>query len=155
MKVSRKKTRKFLLQKLYARIYGNIEEDRFSGAFFDGILDFQADYAYIDEMSHIIIDHQNELLDVIKAYAPKFDLDTMLKTNILSMCIALAEMIYLSEEIPAKVSINEAIDLAKYFWDNSSKAIVNGILNSILTNIKKHQNTEIRSQNNHHFFCEK
>jgi N utilization substance protein B len=44
-------------------------------------------------------------------------------------------MFFLKEEIPLKVSINEAIDLAKAYWDDSSKKIVNWILNTILENV--------------------
>jgi transcription termination factor NusB len=49
----------------------------------------------------------------------------------------LAEIFYLDEEIPIIVSINEAVDLAKKFWDNSSKSIVNWVLNNVLLNYDK------------------
>jgi N utilization substance protein B len=78
-------------------------------------MEYKADEAYLNEMYEIIISKQDSILYIIKKYAPKFDIDTMLKTNILAMSIAIAEMLFLKEEIPAKVSINEAIDLSKYF----------------------------------------
>lgn len=149
---SRKKTRKFLLQKLYARIYGQIPEQNFYDAFFEGIFDFKSDTEYLDEMFRIIVEKQDEILHIITLYAPKFDLDTMLKTNILALSIAIAEMLYLKEEIPAKVSINEAIDLAKYYGDDTSKNIVNGILNSFFSNIEKHQKAESISAEKYNFF---
>ncbi len=149
---SRKKTRRFLAQKLYARIYGNVDEQMFHAAFFEGILDFTPDQEYLDEMFKIIISKQDTILDIIKTYAPKFDLETMLKTNIIALCIAISEMLYLKEEIPAKVSINEAIEITKYFWDDNSKKIVNGILNSFLSNIEKHQEKSSPSTNKHNFF---
>jgi transcription termination factor NusB len=62
-----------------------------------------------------VIHKQDEIISIIKKFAPKFDIDTMLKTNILAIGIALTEMLWYSQEIPAKVSINEAIDLAKYY----------------------------------------
>lgn len=139
MQVSRKKTRKFLLQKLYARIYSDIQEERFQESFFEGILTFDIDQEYLKEMFEIIITHQDTILCAIAEYAPKFDVDQMLKTNLLSMCIAIAEMLYLKEEIPGKVSINEAIELAKFYGDDTSKNIVNGILNAFFKNIEKHQ----------------
>lgn len=151
-KASRKKTRRFLLQKLYARIYGNFDETRFQASFFEGILEFTPDAEYLDEMFRLVVEKQNEILDIIKVYAPKFDLDTMLKTNVLSLSIAITEMLYLKEEIPAKVSINEAIETTKYFGDDNSKKIVNGILNSFYTNIEKHQNTTEKSKWDYSFF---
>jgi hypothetical protein len=35
MQTSRKKTRKFLLQKLYARIYGQVPESQFNASYFE------------------------------------------------------------------------------------------------------------------------
>lgn len=99
-----------------------------------------------------IIEKQDEILEIIVSYAPKFDLDTMLKTNILALSIAISEMLYLTEEIPAKVSINEAIELAKYYGDDTSKNIVNGILNSFFANIEKHQKSKEKSKTLYHFF---
>lgn len=115
MNHSRKKSRRFLLQKLYARIYGPYEQDLFESAFFDGIMDFSPDASYIADMEEKIFLHQDEILSLIAKYAPKFDIETMLKTNLLAMLIAVTEMLYLEEEIPARVSLNEAIELSKYF----------------------------------------
>jgi N utilization substance protein B len=137
--ISRKKTRRFLLQKLYARIYADIDQGAFQTSFFDGILDFEIDTKYFDAMFELTISHQREILQIIHDFAPKFDLDTMLKTNILAIAIPVTEMLWLTEEIPAKVSINEGIELAKYFWDDTSKKIVNGILNSFYENIEKYK----------------
>ncbi|MDA9128911.1 transcription antitermination protein NusB [Candidatus Gracilibacteria bacterium] len=153
MQVSRKKTRKFLLQKLYARIYGDILEQRFHESFFEGILTFDIDEKYLSEMFQIILDNQDTILSIIAQYAPKFDIDSMLKTNILSMCIAIAEMLYIKEEIPGKVSINEAIDLAKYYGDDTSKNIVNGILNGFYKNIETHQDELNKISKKYEFFA--
>lgn len=149
---SRKKTRKFLLQKLYARIYWEFSESDFLESYFEWIMEYKADDAYLNEMFQIIVSKQDSILGIIKKYAPKFDLDTMLKTNILAMSIAIAEMLYLTEEIPAKVSINEAIDLSKYFWDNLSKNIVNGILNSFFNDIELYSNVEQLHKEKFNFF---
>lgn len=97
-------------------------------------------------MFWLVIEHEKDILSIISTYAPKFDIDTMLKTNILSIGIWVTEMLWLKEDIPAKVSINEAIELAKYFWDDTSKKIVNGILNSFLENIESHKNESLKKE---------
>jgi N utilization substance protein B len=107
----------------------------------------------MDEMFFLVVEKQHEILGVIKTYAPKFDLETMMKTNIIALSIAITEMLWLKEEIPAKVSINEAIDLSKYYGDDNSKNIVNGILNSFFTNIEKHQKGENNTLTSVSFFC--
>jgi len=48
-------------------------------------------------------------------------------------------MFFLSEEIPAKVSLNEAIEIAKVYGDDSSKKIVNGVLNKVVNEVEELQ----------------
>jgi transcription antitermination protein NusB len=66
-----------------------------------------------------IINNEKELISIIHMYAPKFDIEKMHISYILPLFIGLSEMIYLKEEIPSKVSMNEAIELAKIFSDDS------------------------------------
>lgn len=149
---NRKKTRKFLVQKLYARIYGEVNTERFYESYYEWILDFDTDMNYLDEMFDHIITHQDDIISIIKSYAPKFDIETMIKTNIIVMAICIAELLYLKEEIPGKVSLNEAIELSKYFWDDSCKKIVNGILNNFLSNIDTHLKSSKISTEKFNFF---
>jgi len=155
MQLSRKKTRKFLLQKLYARIYWEVNEQLFYDSYFDGILDFNIDKEYLSQMFSLIIEHQDHIIEIIKKYAPKFDIDTMLKTNILALAIAITEMLWYSEEIPAKVSINEAIDISRFYWDNTSKNIVNGILNAFFEDISTYTKDYVFPSTTYHFFSDK
>lgn len=115
MQVSRKKTRRLLLQKLYSQIYSPVSHQDFITSYYDNILDFDIDTPYFEEMFLLIIQKQDTILSIIKTYAPKFDIETMEKISILAIAIAITEMLWLKESIPAKVSINEAIELAKYF----------------------------------------
>ena len=52
------------------------------------------------------------------------------------MRIAVYELLY-CQDIPSKVSINEAIDVGKKFGTEESGAFINGILDSIRMAIKK------------------
>jgi hypothetical protein len=56
---------------------------------------------------------------------------------ILPIYIWLAEMFFITEEIPPKVSINEAVEIAKVYWDDSSKKIVNWVLNKVYNNFEE------------------
>ena len=49
------------------------------------------------------------------------------KTELASLWLAVYEMLY-DEEVPVKVAINEAVELAKTFGGDDSAAFVNGIL---------------------------
>ena len=72
------------------------------------------------------------MIAVVKKYAPKFDPEIMPLINLLPIFIAAYEMLYLkSENVPPIVSINEAVELAKKFSDDSARELVNGVLNKL------------------------
>ena len=49
--------------------------------------------------------------------------------------ICLAELLIVCpDDVPTKVSVNEAIELAKRYSDDAGKNLINGILNTILAN---------------------
>lgn len=52
------------------------------------------------------------------------------------MRISIYEMLYI-DDIPASVSINEAVELAKQYDDDKTKAFVNGILNAVKEELGK------------------
>lgn len=140
--VARKKTRKLLFQKLYARIFCEVDTELFTGAFFRDIFDYTPDLDYLDEMFSLIVEHEKYFLNVIEKYAPRFDIETMNKASIIAICIGICEMKFLSEEVPAKVSINEAVEMWKVFGDESSSKVVNGILNSYYKNFDSHSDID-------------
>ena len=141
-KASRKKTRKFLFQKVFARSFTDVDEILFQKSFFDEIFTFEIDTAYMDEMYKLIIEKEADLIWVIEKYAPKFDIKSMNITAVIALFIGLTEMLYLKEEIPMKVSINEAVEMAKVYSSDSSKKIVNGILNNFYKDIENHNASE-------------
>jgi hypothetical protein len=57
--------------------------------------------------------------------------EKMDRTYIIPVFIWLAEMFFLSEEIPAKVSINEAVELAKIYWTETAPKMVNWVLDRV------------------------
>ena len=131
-KINRKKSRKLLYQEIYASTFCELDLNEFYNSFFDEVFTFERDENYLAEMNKIIKYYESFFVFIIKKYSPKFDFDKMSVVNIIPVYIALAEMFFLSEEIPGKVSVNEAIEVAKVYWDDSSKKIVNWILNKVL-----------------------
>ena len=99
---------------------------RITGEFGPGVDD--PDFA--KNIVHGVIDHQKEIDPKIEKAAPEWPLDqvSLVDRNVLRMGIY--ELLY-SEEIPPKVAINEAIELAKAFGSDSSGKFVNGVLGTI------------------------
>lgn len=72
-----------------------------------------------------------EIDGLIARYAPQWPIEqiTIIDRNILR--IGIYELKFNKEEIPPKVAINEAIELAKNFGGPSSGRFVNGVLGSV------------------------
>ncbi|MFN3562150.1 MAG: transcription antitermination factor NusB [Chloroherpetonaceae bacterium] len=66
----------------------------------------------------------------IKSHAENWELDRMAIIDKNLMRIAIAEMLYFPD-VPPKVSINEAIEIAKQYSTDKSGRFVNGILDAV------------------------
>ncbi|MBN1778660.1 MAG: transcription antitermination factor NusB [Candidatus Buchananbacteria bacterium] len=88
------------------------------------------DHGFIESLVKGVLDNQKEIDGLIIKYAPEWPLEqiTMVDRNVLR--IGIYEMKF-NPEIPEKVAINEAIELAKTFGGESSGKFVNGVLGSI------------------------
>ena len=77
-----------------------------------------------------VLEHFPQLDRLIEQYSENWRLDriNMIDRNILR--IALFELLY-CEEIPPKVTMNEAIDLGKRFGSEDSGSFINGILDRV------------------------
>ncbi|MBT3948527.1 transcription antitermination factor NusB [Candidatus Parcubacteria bacterium] len=78
-----------------------------------------------------VIKHQKEIDIKLADFAPHWPLEqmTLIDRNILRLGVF--ELEFNNEEIPPKVAINEAIELAKTYGGPSSGKFVNGILGAM------------------------
>lgn len=134
---SRSRTRKFLYQMLYASSFSTIDNESFRESFFSWVFDSNLDEDYLNLMFKLVLEKESFIISLIKRFAPKFDIENMDLSSIIPIYIWATEMLFFTWDIPEKVSMNEAIEIAKTYWDDSSKKIVNWILNNILTNIEE------------------
>jgi N utilization substance protein B len=76
------------------------------------------------------IEKKEHCLDLIRPKLKNWDADRIAQLDMIIMRLGLCELLYF-ETIPAKVTINEYIDLAKEYSTPQSGQFVNGILDSI------------------------
>ena len=134
---NRKKTRRLLFQALFSATFTPFVEEDFLESFFSKDFEYEIDEKYLKEMIKIIFEKEEFFIEMIKKYSPKFDFEKMSILNVLPLYIAFAEIFYLKEEIPLKVSVNESIELAKMFSEISSKKIVNWVLRNIFNDYEE------------------
>ena len=82
------------------------------------------------------VQHQTEFDKIIKQKAEHWDFHRIALIDKLILRMAVCEFLYFAD-IPPKVSINEAIEIAKAYSTDNSGTFVNGILDSVLDNLNK------------------
>jgi N utilization substance protein B len=74
---------------------------------------------------------KSEKIDImVQTYAENWEMDRMAYVDRNILRIAVFELMYV-DEIPVKVAINEAVELAKRYGEDDSSKFVNGILDHI------------------------
>lgn len=93
------------------------------------------DQGFVETIIQGTMNNIKEIDKYITKYATEWPLDqiTIVDRNILR--IGVFELIF-NDDIPAKVAINEAIEIAKTFGSESSGKFVNGVLGAIYKDIK-------------------
>ncbi len=85
---------------------------------------------FLERLVYGVLEHRKEIDRLIKQYSKNWRLDRMslIDRNILRL--AIFELMH-CEDIPPKVTLNEAIELGKRFGSEDSGRFVNGILDRI------------------------
>ena len=94
------------------------------------------DKKYITEVTEGVAEKINELDEKIKPYLKGWTMDRIGKTDLAILRLAVYEIFY-RDDIPYKVSINEAVELAKSFCDDSSPSFINGVLAGIINSLSE------------------
>jgi N utilization substance protein B len=137
MKTYRRQIREKILQALYTLEIRDVDVETASHWLLTReIMDDPNAMKFFNHLLASITGHREEIDGYIAKHTFNWDMSriAIIDKNILRM--ALAEILY-CEDIPPKVSINEAIEIAKKFTstDKSSK-FVNGILDAIFNDLK-------------------
>jgi len=96
------------------------------------------DKKFVWQLVNGVISKLSALNKIIEKAAPEWPIDqiTIVDRNVLR--IGLYELLYENkEEVPPKVAINEAIELAKTFGGESSGKFINGVLGTVFKQIEK------------------
>lgn len=88
-----------------------------------------------DLLRKAIINH-NELRELIKEHSRNWDVERIAFMDILIMQLAITEFLYFPT-IPTKVSLNEYIELSKFYSTEKSRNFINGILDKTLKDLKR------------------
>jgi len=133
MALTRRQIREKVLQVLYAQ---ELSKDPIEKVKKDLLqdLDDKDSFIFAEKLIQYSIDNRQRYDDLIKTTVDNWDIERIALLDFIIIKMCLSEFFYF-EEIPPKVSINEAIDLAKDFSTRNSGKFVNGILDSLLNSL--------------------
>ncbi len=138
---SRHLSRSIAMQSLYEWDFGGKKSDKLEKIVERNLQEFGPgleDKEFVWEIINGVVKHLKNIDSIIIKAAPEWPLEqiTIVDRNVLR--IGIYELLYANkEEVPPKVAINEAIELAKSFGGESSGKFINGVLGTIYNELEK------------------
>lgn len=138
---SRHLSRSIVLQSLYEGDFRNLKLEEIKAVFERNLETLGRgleDTDYPQRLLQGILAHWDELNKLIESGAPEWPLEqiNIIDRNVLR--IGIFELIFGDKkEVPPKVAINEAVELAKHFGGDSSRRFVNGVLGTIYRQLEE------------------
>lgn len=138
---SRHLSRSIVLQSLYEWDFSGKKPKNLEGIIKKNIKEFGPgleDETFVWQLINGIVSKISDLDKIIEKAAPEWPIEqiTIVDRNILR--IGLYELLYTDKkEVPPKVAMNEAIELAKTFGGESSGKFINGVLGTVYKELEK------------------
>lgn len=77
----------------------------------------------------------DEYTEIVSSMVPNWDLERLVATDLALIVMGITEAVNF-DSIPLKVTINEFVDISKYYSTPNSKVFVNGILDKVLVQMQ-------------------
>ncbi|MGD1007295.1 MAG: transcription antitermination factor NusB [Ignavibacteriaceae bacterium] len=130
----RRVVREKALQILYAYNLNKDSLDSLIGVMTSDIND-KTDKEFANDLVNRVLAHKDELDKHIKFRVDNWEMNRIALIDKILLRMGICELLYFPD-IPPKVSINEAIEIAKLYSTAGSGKFINGILDVILTELK-------------------
>ncbi len=132
-------SRSIVLQTLFEWDLNNLEKDAIQETLVRNMEEFapnKSDTPFMEKLLDGVIQKKGELDLVIEKAAPEWPIDRIAPVDRNILRLGLYELLFSDrKEVPAKVAINEAIELAKQFGGDNSSRFVNGVLGAVYKEI--------------------
>lgn len=96
------------------------------------LADSLATDTYLHQLVSGVLAHLEPIDTHIKNHLKNWSFQRVTRVDLSILRLAVFEMTYLSYQTPAKVALNEAIELAKSFSDDKAAQFINGVLSNLL-----------------------
>ncbi len=134
----RHEARKIALASGFCWLFSDADENECKLFSCDMLACESADLSLTDELIKGMKEHRDEIDALVQECAPDWPLNKVAKVDLIIIRLAIYEMLY-SKKAPEKVIIDEAVELAKEFGNDTSSKFVNGVLGNVAERNKKHE----------------
>lgn len=87
------------------------------------------DNEFVKEIVYGVLTYKNEIDEIANKYLDGWTIDRLGNTDIAILRMGIFELLY--TDTPSVVAINEAIELAKIYSDDSVRKMINGVLDKV------------------------
>jgi len=91
---------------------------------------------YLRRLVQAVLDHSAEVDKMLATHLRKWRVERLRYLDRAILRLASTEMMYFGD-VPAKVSINEAVDIARKYGDDDSGRFVNGVLDAVYKELNR------------------
>jgi transcription antitermination protein NusB len=134
---NRRAAREAALKSIYAVEVGrNSTQDVTRNIIKHSFPDDKDSMKFAEKLLLLTVDHADDHDQIIDEHIKNWEVHRLAIIDKLILRMAISEMLFF-EEVPTKVTINEAIELAKNYSTRKSGNFVNGILDAVLNSLKK------------------
>ncbi len=127
----RHNARRIVLGTLFCALHTNVDDEACLELTKELLTPENIDESLTKKIISGIKKHQREIDGIIEKCAPEWPVDKIAKVDLVVLRIAVFEILY-DNEAPDKVVIDEAVELAKEFGNDTSGKFVNGVLGTVV-----------------------
>lgn len=128
-------SRQAALQALTSLLLQGDEEEKVIDYVHKEFAERLTDISFLQELVHGVRKYQKEIDIILENFAPEWPVEKLDPVERSVLEIGIFELVY--TQTPAPVIINEAVDLAKEFGDDTAGKFINGVLSSVARKHKK------------------
>lgn len=138
--MTRRNAREFVMQMLYeGNFHDEMDRERI---IYDRIADIEPEekkknkamIQFMESLYFGVFEHLSEIDEMIEKCATNWSFSRIAKVDLSILRLAIYELKY--TDVPQKVAVNEAVEIAKAYSTEKSPKFINGILGSVIKEIE-------------------
>ena len=123
--------RETLFKTLFSSQFSSVVDDNLKNALYVSAKLNDADKAYCERVFKIIEERKEEFKNLINEHSYAFPESRIYPADKSILLIALAEILYM-DDVPDKVAVNEAGNIASKYSSEKSASFITGILSTVI-----------------------